>query len=233
MNKTLYIPLYGKASVSKKGILLKDKKAEIIHDLHKRTGRIMDIKKEENQKRDHMTMKMHYWKGSAYKQILQLILYRSIIVPFIMAAMAYFALPPFAEGEELTSIIMLSIVVAYILFGKWLGKRTNGQVIIDEYAMTWKFGRKKIVIPWDDVVDINYIYNESLSGITQKGYHSYRAKHAHSYTLIIQTKDKYYRYHDIYERLPIPDAEGEMKLRLMPLHVLRDILILEWKKEGK
>ena len=30
VNKTLYIPLYGKASVSKKGIILKDKKAEMI-----------------------------------------------------------------------------------------------------------------------------------------------------------------------------------------------------------
>lgn len=30
VNKTLYIPLYGKAAVSKKGILLKDKKAEMI-----------------------------------------------------------------------------------------------------------------------------------------------------------------------------------------------------------
>ena len=30
VNKTLYIPLYGKAYVSKKGIILKDKKAEEI-----------------------------------------------------------------------------------------------------------------------------------------------------------------------------------------------------------
>lgn len=30
VNKTLYIPLYGKAFVSKKGIILKDKKAEEI-----------------------------------------------------------------------------------------------------------------------------------------------------------------------------------------------------------
>ena len=30
INKTLYIPLYGKASVSKKGIILQDKKAEMI-----------------------------------------------------------------------------------------------------------------------------------------------------------------------------------------------------------
>ena len=30
VNKTLYIPLYGKSYVSKKGIILKDKKAEEI-----------------------------------------------------------------------------------------------------------------------------------------------------------------------------------------------------------
>ena len=30
VNKTLYIPLYGKASVSRKGIILQDKKAEEI-----------------------------------------------------------------------------------------------------------------------------------------------------------------------------------------------------------
>lgn len=183
--------------------------------------------------RNQGTLQMHYWKGGAYKQILQLILYRSIIVPLIMAAMAYLALPPFAEGEEVMSIVMLAIVAAYIFFGVWLNKRTKGEVIIDEYAMTWKIGRKKTAIPWDDVVDIKYIYNEPVSGVSQKGYHSYRAQHAHSYTLIIQTKEKYYRYNDVYERLPIPDAEGIDKLRLMPLHVLRDILIAEWKREGK
>ena len=32
VNKTLYIPLYGKALVSRKGILLKDAKAESIWD---------------------------------------------------------------------------------------------------------------------------------------------------------------------------------------------------------
>ncbi len=35
VNKTLYIPLYGKASVSKKGIILKDKKAEEIWEKEK------------------------------------------------------------------------------------------------------------------------------------------------------------------------------------------------------
>lgn len=30
INKTLYIPLYGKAAVSKKGIILHDPKAELI-----------------------------------------------------------------------------------------------------------------------------------------------------------------------------------------------------------
>ena len=30
VNKTLYIPLYGKAFVSKKGIIMQDKKAELI-----------------------------------------------------------------------------------------------------------------------------------------------------------------------------------------------------------
>lgn len=188
---------------------------------------------EEKYERRNTTLQMHYWKGGAYKQILQLILYRSVIIPLIMAFMAYIALPPFAEGEEIMSIVMLAIVVAYILFGKWLNKRTKGEVITDEYAMTWKIGRKKIVIPWDDVVDINYIYNEPVSGVSQKGYHSYRARHAHSYTLIIQTKEKYYRFNDVYDRLPIPNTEGITKLRLMPLHVLRDILIAEWKREAE
>ena len=32
VNKTLYIPLYGKSYVSKKGIILKDEKAEEIWD---------------------------------------------------------------------------------------------------------------------------------------------------------------------------------------------------------
>lgn len=32
VNKTSYIPLYGKAKVSKKGIILQDKKAEEIWD---------------------------------------------------------------------------------------------------------------------------------------------------------------------------------------------------------
>ncbi len=32
INKTLYIPLYGKSQVSKKGIILQDKKAEEIWD---------------------------------------------------------------------------------------------------------------------------------------------------------------------------------------------------------
>ena len=35
VNKTLYIPLYGKSYVSKKGIILKDKKAEEIWDKEK------------------------------------------------------------------------------------------------------------------------------------------------------------------------------------------------------
>lgn len=35
INKTLYIPLYGKSSVSKKGIIIKDSKAEEIWEKEK------------------------------------------------------------------------------------------------------------------------------------------------------------------------------------------------------
>ncbi len=38
VNKTLYIPLYGKALISKKGIILNDKKAEEIWDVYTEFG---------------------------------------------------------------------------------------------------------------------------------------------------------------------------------------------------
>lgn len=43
INKTLYIPLYGKAKVSKMGIILNDKTAETIWDENAVTGKKVEI----------------------------------------------------------------------------------------------------------------------------------------------------------------------------------------------
>ena len=53
VNKTLFIPLYGKALISKKGIILKDRKAEEIWDAES-----FDIKRKSNKKRQAYNIAM-------------------------------------------------------------------------------------------------------------------------------------------------------------------------------
>lgn len=162
-----------------------------------------------------------YWPGGHYKESLALILWKSILVPFIFGLVVF----TYAMMEEWkVFIILLACYVIYWIIGALLSRRENGNFILKMDGITVVTPRKKIYIPWDAVTDVCSSLSESVESIESKGFHQYQAKYGNAYELVILTPNKCYSFYEVYATALVKDADGQISPAMMPLHIAYQVI---------
>ncbi len=159
---------------------------------------------------------VHYWKSGHFKELFSMVMYRSVIVPFLLFALPIIA---FLIEEWKAFGILAAITAVYILCGKLLRRRTKMKISLSKESLTFVQGRKKTTIPWKNVKNISYVTEVVGTGFEKRGGY-YRSTSGITYEIVVQVENKYYNFYDVYENKMLLDENGRANLPLLPLHIV-------------
>ena len=160
----------------------------------------------------------HYWKNGNYKQLFSMMMYKSVIVPFLV--IMTFILSILIEDTKAT-LITGGILAGYVVLGILIHKKTEVRFVLSQESITVISGRKTTVIPWKNIKNITHFSSTVITGVKQYGV-ACKATNGVSYEIIIQTDKKYYRFYEVYT-FPhdmLFDNRGKIILPILPLHIL-------------
>lgn len=167
---------------------------------------------------DGIEQSVHYWKGGHYKQLFSMMVYKSVIVPYLVVMI--FVLSILIE-ETKAIWITGGVLAGYVALGLWIHRRTKLRFLLSQESMTLICGRKKTVIPWEKVKNITHVSSEINTGFEKRG-RSWKVTRAVSYELKVQTEKQYYNFYNVY-KFPhdlVVDDRGKINLPLLPLHII-------------
>lgn len=168
----------------------------------------------------------HYWKGGHYKQILSMIIYRSIIIPYILFT---FVMVTLLIQEWKVFGILAGVAAIYMLCGKLLHRRNRMNFLLSCASLTIVQGRKNMMIPWKNVKNISYVAAVVHTGI-KKHNRYYKVTKGIAYEIKIQSDNKYYNFYDLYEHDLLFDENRNTNLPALPLHIICVLMQTAWNK---
>ena len=168
-----------------------------------------------------IVLPFRHWRGGRYKELLFLVLWKSVIVPFVFTIVLFTC----ARIEEWKVFaILFPCYIVYWVICVLIRRRENANFILKLDGITIVTTRDKRYIPWDAVKGISSNEDEAMVEQVQTVSCGFKSICGNGYNLVIRTENKYYTFYEVYAKAEITDSNGQVSPAMMPLHVAYKVL---------
>lgn len=162
-----------------------------------------------------------HWRGGHQKELLCLIFWRNLFVPFIFTIVVFLMA---RNGSWKMFVILFPCYILYWLIFVLIKRREDARFILKSDGVTIVTPRDKIFLPWEAIKSISSSEEETAVEYKRTGQNKFYNTSGKGYNLMIQVGNKYYTFYEVYSKHQVTDESGKVNLALIPLHIAYKLL---------